>query len=652
MRWLPAYGDRMWSQLHCPAGRRGPRVVETTPAPVISRPQGAPSEGRPCPRPPSTSRSSSASPCSPTPASSPTAAAARSTTRSSPASTSTSSVSPVVVVRARRRRRRRDRRAARRRARLRRRGPSDRARAQPGPGRPGDGPHRPARPSCTSTPRAARRAGRRRRRLAAGARRGRRRTGSGAVAGSAPAVGVVGYTTGGGLSPVGRTYGLAVDHVRSFDVVTGDGVLRTASATENPDLFWALKGGRGTAGIVTAVELDLRAARRALRRAPSSSTGRTPRPCCAPGRPGRPTCRPRPPPRSPSCGCRRCPTSRRRWPAASPSASASPGPARSERGRRGARPGAGGRHARCSTASGRCPSRRSARSTPTRPTRCRSSRTHTLLAALPDEAVEALLALVGPDAECPQIVVEVRQLGGAMPRRGRTPPSPSATPPSAVHTVGLAVPPRARGGAGPRPGPGRGALAPWSTGGLLPNFATARGRRLVPQRLRRGRGRPAARGRRWPTTPRTCSRGAARCGRRRTDRPGRTSPARAGHAAAGAPRGWGACRCARVDSSGCPNDAVAGLQDRLALVRTPRLNREHHRHARTQRSAQRRHRGPRRPRQDHPRGRHAVAVRGLPRQPGHQQPGHGLDGPGAREGHHHPREEHRRAAPRTGRFRT
>ena len=81
--------------------------------------------------------------------------------------------------------------------------------------------------------------------------------GLGAVAGSAPAVGVVGYLTGGGLSPVGRTYGLAIDHVRSFDVVTGDGVLQRASVDENTDLFWALKGGRGTAGIVTAVEIDL-----------------------------------------------------------------------------------------------------------------------------------------------------------------------------------------------------------------------------------------------------------------------------------------------------------------------------------------------------------------------------------------------------------
>lgn len=43
----------------------------------------------------------------------------------------------------------------------------------------------------------------------------------------------------------------------SFDVVTGDGVLRRASATENPDLYWALRGGKETLGIVTGLELEL-----------------------------------------------------------------------------------------------------------------------------------------------------------------------------------------------------------------------------------------------------------------------------------------------------------------------------------------------------------------------------------------------------------
>ncbi|MHA3704191.1 FAD-binding oxidoreductase [Jatrophihabitans sp. YIM 134969] len=78
-----------------------------------------------------------------------------------------------------------------------------------------------------------------------------------ALAGSAPGVGVVGYLTGGGLSPVARTFGYASDHVRSLEVVTGDGEVRHVSAGDNPALFWALRGGKGALGIVTAVEIDL-----------------------------------------------------------------------------------------------------------------------------------------------------------------------------------------------------------------------------------------------------------------------------------------------------------------------------------------------------------------------------------------------------------
>lgn len=78
-----------------------------------------------------------------------------------------------------------------------------------------------------------------------------------ALAGSAPNVGVVGYHTGGGLSPVARTFGYASDHVTAFDVVTGDGEIRRATPTHNPALFWALRGGKGALGVVTAIEFDL-----------------------------------------------------------------------------------------------------------------------------------------------------------------------------------------------------------------------------------------------------------------------------------------------------------------------------------------------------------------------------------------------------------
>jgi FAD/FMN-containing dehydrogenase len=75
--------------------------------------------------------------------------------------------------------------------------------------------------------------------------------------GSSPDVGVVSYVLGGGVGILGRRYGYAADHVRTIDVVTADGVLRTVSADRDPDLFWALRGGKGNFGVVVAMEIDL-----------------------------------------------------------------------------------------------------------------------------------------------------------------------------------------------------------------------------------------------------------------------------------------------------------------------------------------------------------------------------------------------------------
>lgn len=77
------------------------------------------------------------------------------------------------------------------------------------------------------------------------------------LSGTSPDVGVVGYTLGGGLPLVGRRYGYAADHVLGIDVVTADGELRHASPDSEPELFWALRGGRGNFGAVTAMEFAL-----------------------------------------------------------------------------------------------------------------------------------------------------------------------------------------------------------------------------------------------------------------------------------------------------------------------------------------------------------------------------------------------------------
>ena len=78
-----------------------------------------------------------------------------------------------------------------------------------------------------------------------------------ALAGSSPDVGVVGYTLGGGVSWLGRRYGLAASHVEAIELVTADGRHRRVDHAHEPDLFWALRGGGGDFGVVTAIELRL-----------------------------------------------------------------------------------------------------------------------------------------------------------------------------------------------------------------------------------------------------------------------------------------------------------------------------------------------------------------------------------------------------------
>ena len=77
------------------------------------------------------------------------------------------------------------------------------------------------------------------------------------VCGSSTTVGVVGFLTGGGIGPLVRSLGSSAEYVRSFRVVTGDGAVTEASAEVNPELFWGLRGGKATLGIVTEVVVDL-----------------------------------------------------------------------------------------------------------------------------------------------------------------------------------------------------------------------------------------------------------------------------------------------------------------------------------------------------------------------------------------------------------
>ena len=78
-----------------------------------------------------------------------------------------------------------------------------------------------------------------------------------ALAGSSPNVGVVGYSLGGGIGYLGRKYGIQANSILAIELVTADGEHRRVTAEREPDLFWALRGGGGNFGVVTALEFRL-----------------------------------------------------------------------------------------------------------------------------------------------------------------------------------------------------------------------------------------------------------------------------------------------------------------------------------------------------------------------------------------------------------
>ena len=78
-----------------------------------------------------------------------------------------------------------------------------------------------------------------------------------ALHGSSPDVGVVGYSLGGGMGWYGRKHGLQCNSVTAIELVTADGRVVRTDRDNEPELFWALRGGGGNFGVVTAIEFDL-----------------------------------------------------------------------------------------------------------------------------------------------------------------------------------------------------------------------------------------------------------------------------------------------------------------------------------------------------------------------------------------------------------
>lgn len=293
------------------------------------------------------------------------------------------------------------------------------------------------------------------------------------VVGSAPDVGVVGFLTGGGVGPVVRSWGAGADHVRAFEVVTGDGRVRRATATEEPDLFWGLRGGKGTLGIVTAVEIDLvhqpqiyggglyvdgahardvlHAWREWALTLPTEGTTSVALLNLPPGVPGVP----------PPLAGRSSVAVRFVWTGDPEAGEQAFAPMRAV-----AEP--------LMDAVGVLPFAQIAmvHADPVDPVPGHEATD--LLTELPPAAVDALLAVAGPDSGTPLLMAELRHLGGAL----TTPADPGAfvhrDAPFNLELIGMLVPPVAdavRAAAAQV----REAMAPWASGGALANFAAGGG---------------------------------------------------------------------------------------------------------------------------------------------------------------------------------
>ncbi|MGY1602104.1 FAD-binding oxidoreductase [Geodermatophilus sp. SYSU D00815] len=279
------------------------------------------------------------------------------------------------------------------------------------------------------------------------------------LVGAATTAGVVRSTTGGGIGPVARTYGLAADRVRAFEVVTGDGVPRRVTPVEHPDLFWGLRGGRGALGVVTALEVDLLAVDELY----AGTLWFAGADAAAVAHRWRDWCAGLPPQATTSLAFLPAPAAvavRFAW-VGDPGAGAGVlAPVRAA-----AEPLRDDVAVRPYTALGALDAAGAAPGP-------RELLAHLLLDRLPEAAVDVLLALGGPATAPPPLAVELRQLGGAV---ARLPERPSAV---AHRDARFALDVLGAAGA---PAPAEraaaliGALSPWSSGRALADVVAPAG---------------------------------------------------------------------------------------------------------------------------------------------------------------------------------
>ncbi len=289
--------------------------------------------------------------------------------------------------------------------------------------------------------------------------------------GSSPGVGVVGLLTGGGIGPLARHFGVASDHVLAFDVVTGDGSLRRASADENPALFWGLCGGKGALGIVTAVELmlpslpelfggclyfdgaDAAAVLHAWREWTATLPDAGSTSLAILRLPDLPSV---PPPLAGRCTV----AVRYAWAGDPVEGAAVLAPLQ-----RAAAVILGEVATMPYTQIG------AIHADPVDPMPVYE--TVELLDGLPEDAVAALLGVAGPAADCPQVIVELRLLGGAIARNAQRPSAVChRSAEFSLLTIGIGLPPVLAPTAAHAEQVGH-AMRPWTTGGAMPNFGGA-----------------------------------------------------------------------------------------------------------------------------------------------------------------------------------